>query len=507
MFEFLPGCLSNEPIEQEEPADTLRVEALAVAELLPPPREVTAKFAQAVPIERDAFVRAQLERAVVLNHQSHRTGDDHAKKQSIEILNSICSADIAQDLYPTVYGAILQTSDGQKIRLDSAASRAYFALGKDTITRNGSGAFDYLVPGFSGSMRKIGMGSSGKGWNGEPDPIGPFMFGPETRGHDPRVVGMLALGYLNDEKAMQQLVDQSIKIDQGQYRDLITDGAAVSTGFAIRGIARSTAPKMIANAGTPGKLFVLGSSLAGAGLMKDLASDGELGNSTEFLRGAGMYGGSRVLLDMLRAAPSRRALSAEVTSKLEAAAPALAEQRSWSLLHTLNPATYSGVKNGAWVGFGGDTTALALTEGRLTMAEFYARRRAGDLLTLGGTGYVAGSGREGLYIATGKLKPDGSPHDFNSAFAAMNAEGRRVGAVGAYTSVLGAYAFTLGPSSELGLIGGFEFLQGTAASHRADRLRDLSSSAKELRDKLQKDGLRQGLKLPPDITDRILNQR
>lgn len=163
---------------------------------------------------------------------------------------------------------------------------------------------------------------------------------------------------------------------------------------------------------------------------------------------------------------------------LEANAEQIAVTSSRRFVNYFKPTSWLGMKGGTYVGFGGETTAKAVSDGTLSMGEYQARRGIGSTYNLFAAGYIGGAGRESLYLATGKTRPDGTPFDLNSGLREINSKGLQVGLF----SAIAGNAIPFIPrtaGAELGLMCTVEVTSATGDDYRASRLRDLANEAKK----------------------------
>ncbi len=410
--------------------------------------------------------------ALVLNEHGYTHNDDAAKAKAIEMLKSIKTVDEQTFLgSPEVQGALKQAEEGKKINPETAAAEAFVTAATTTISAHGTGLIDWVLPGGSaGANLLVDQVAPGR-FASEAPFIGPVLFGGGKEAKD-KAVAQLAQAYLTNPDATQAVVNQQVSTGLGGLREIGSDALAVGVGLGTK----YGAGKVLGRFGTPGKIGAFALGMASAGLTKDLAADGELGTTKDWLRGGGMYGASWLVMKGMALNPSRATLAegtltgvstrmagielkaganaAGMTADLWAARAALqkevagaataelkaaaaqklvlldAQLGGWTsrLGQRLNPLNYMGLQfNGGllprYVGFGGERTAAALADGSMSFAQYNARRGAGSFFATGGSAFLFGGAREGLYIGTGKTRADGTPHTLNSAIKDMGGAG------------------------------------------------------------------------------------
>ncbi len=261
-------------------------------------------------------------------------------------------------------------------------------------------------------------------------------------------VDQLAQMYLIDPERTRRSVDQVVASEKSKSNDFLTDMGAAGIGL----VTKFGVDKVLTRG--PGWTRPIGfvAGAFAAGLSKDLLTDGQLGNGTDWLRGAGVYGGSVLLIKGMALNPSRATLGATTLEGLTARTgvtglTGTSAQVSEQLLiagaggsklarvgQYLNPMNYTGLtwNNGLRVaGIGGQTSAALVAEGGMSVAQFNARRNIGQFATRFGSAYAFGAGREGLYIGTGQTTADGGNYDLTSAVSEMNLSGLKLGTTAA----------------------------------------------------------------------------
>lgn len=281
-------------------------------------------------------------------------------------------------------------------------------------------------------------------------------------------VNQLAQMYLANPEGTDKAVREGRAEEQRQANNLWTDIASTGLGLATKyGV-----DKLLTKGPAWTRPIGLAAGALTAGMSKDLLTDGEFGQSRDWLRGAGVYGGSVLLIRTMAMNPTRASLttgtlegmsaktgvagltgtSGEVAGKLMAT-----DAAGSRFFHYLNPINYTGLTYGARIaGFGGETAAAMVAKGEMSAGQYVARQQIGQFYTRFGAGYAFGAGREGLYIATGEQNPEGQPHDISSALSQMNSSGLKVGLT---TAVL---APALGFGTRL-IPGGSKVLDGGAS--------------------------------------------
>lgn len=427
-------------------------------------------------LENIALVRFKY--ALVLNEHGYAHNDDAAKAKAIDTLKSIRTVDERTFAgSPEIQGALKQAEDGKKINMDTAVPEAFVTAAQNTISSHGSGLIDWAIPAGSAGANLL-VGRVG-GVFGKPDTtasdipvVGPVLFGGGKQVQD-KVVQQLAEAYIRNPNGTQTVVDQQVAAGTNGLWDIGTDALAIGVGLGTK----YGAGKYLSRFGTPGKVGALALGFAGAGLTKDLAADGQLGTGKDWLRGGGLYAGSMLVMKGMAMNPSRATLAegtlagvgktmgglelkagatgASMTAELWATRTALQKELALATTEAarkeainvqlallerqlgsgmtrfgarLNPLNYTGFQfNGGWlpryVGFGGERTAAALADGTMSFAQYNARRGAGTLFSKGGTAFLFGAGREGLYIGTGKTRADGTPYTLNGAIKEMGSSG------------------------------------------------------------------------------------
>lgn len=259
----------------------------------------------------------------------------------------------------------------------------------------------------------------------------------------------LARMYLANPDGAKRSVDEAVSRERSRGNDLLTDIGATGIGLVTKfGLDKALAKG-------PGWTRPIGfiAGAGAAGLSKSLLTDGELGTGTEFLRGAGVYGGSVLMLKGMALNPSRATLGASTLEGLSARTgvsglAGTSAQVSEQLLaggaggstiaragQYLNPLNYTGLtwNNGLrFAGFGGEASAALVAEGGMSVAAWNARRNIGQVATRFGSAYGLGAGREALYISTGQTTADGGAYDLQTALSEINSSGLKLGATAAF---------------------------------------------------------------------------
>lgn len=464
----------------------------------------------------------RMEYAVMLNKYGHENNDEDAKKRAIEVLKDIEVVD--KDLYlqsPEIQGALRQAQQNKKIEMSSAVSEAYTGSALSTLANsNNNTVVDFLLPGvqpgLTAALRPLGTTPS------EIPYAGPVLFGDRKKSED-AVVRQLAAAYLSNPDATQEAVDKQVRAGQSGVREYASDGAAIAAGWLTKYGVQSALSK----APGWGKVAGIGLGLATAGLTKDYLADGELGTTTDWLRGGGMFGGSVLLMKGLSFNPSRQVLSEGTTAGISrrlgveglagktgtqlsesilAAEGGAAGSRFYRALQYINPSTYTGLTwTGRYVGFGGERTAAALADGTLSFAGYNARRSVGSAFNTFGMAYAFGAGREGLYIGTGQKMADGTPYSLESALAQMNSSGLQSGLTATLVVPVAGSTFRIIPGASkvldgtaslatrlaptaapeigrFGVVAAGAGLQQLDNYNNANRLKDLSAKAKTVAD-------------------------
>jgi hypothetical protein len=264
-------------------------------------------------------------------------------------------------------------------------------------------------------------------------------------------VNRLAQMYLINPEQTDQSVKDSTASERRQADNLWTDIASTGIGLATKyGV-----DKLLTKGPGWTKPIGFAAGALTAGMSKDLLTDGQLGDSRDWLRGTGVYGGSVLLIKGMALNPTRATLttgtleslsaktgvagltgtSGQVAEKLIAAD--LAGSR---YLHYMNPVNYLRV-----AGFNAERAAAMVAKGEMSAGQYVARQGIGQFTTRLGTGFAFGAGREGLYIATGEPKEDGQPHDFNSGLSQMGSSGLKVGLTAAVALPVLGYGTRLIP--------------------------------------------------------------
>ncbi len=119
-------------------------------------------------------------------------------------------------------------------------------------------------------------------------PIGGVVIFGDRKATEEQMVMQLAQASLNKPQATRETVDQALPADRGALREYGSDAAAISAGFLTKyGVQR-----MLTKAPGWGKLAGIGLGLGTAGLTKDVVNNGEIGSSSDWLRGSAVFGGS-----------------------------------------------------------------------------------------------------------------------------------------------------------------------------------------------------------------------
>lgn len=260
-------------------------------------------------------------------------------------------------------------------------------------------------------------------------------------------VDQLAALYIADPEGTQRSVNKVTAAERAKANDYLTDAGAIGIGL----VTKYGVDKLLSKG--PGWTRPIGllAGAAAAGLGKDLLSDGELGTGTDWLRGAGVYGGSMLLIKGMAMNPSRATLSAGTLEGISARTgvtglAGTSAQVSEQLIagnvgspvsrvaQYFNPINYTGLTwhNGIRLaGFGGERSAALMAEGGMGFASFNARRNIGQLATTFGSAYAFGATREAVYIGTGQTTTDGNAYDLNTALSDINTSGLKLGATAA----------------------------------------------------------------------------
>ncbi len=419
------------------------------ADLTADEKELSVKM-QLLVKQAESVAAVRFRYALALNDHGFNHDDAAAKTKAIEILESIKEHDPQVfAASPEVQGALKQAKEGKRIDPATAPAEAYVAAAKNTILSHNTGLIDWAVPGGSALANTL------SGERATELPLaGPILFGG-GKDMQTRTTMQLAQAYLSNPESTQEQVDRAVNQGHSSLREVTTDVAAVAVGLGTRYGLNGYISKL----GTPGKIggFVL--AVGAAGLTKDLTVDGELGTGKDWLRGGGMYGMSVLAMKGMALNPTRAALTTEtlgangmrfgvegltgnganmtrqiwaaraaLQQEVRAAATAEARQAAAANLTNLeaqlggsmgrfgqhlNPLNYTGLQwNGGlrWVGMGGERAAAEMAAGRMTFAQFNARRAVGNFLSTGGAAFAFGAGREGLYIGTGgTMTFDSSP--------------------------------------------------------------------------------------------------
>lgn len=412
----------------------------------------------------------RLNYALALNKHGYEHNDEGAKKRAIEVLKDIKNVDpVIFEASPEIKGSLKQAEENKKIELTSATAEDMTSRSLAVLSAPTNNVADLFLPGvgpgITAATRPFGITPGDI-------PVAGRLFETDAKKQNEKaVINELARAYLTNEQATQARINQSVQEGRSGLREFGTDGLAIGAGW----LTKVGADKALTKA--PGYLKPLGllAGLATAGLTKDATADGELGTGTDWLRGAGMFGGSRLIMRGLNANPSRQVLSEGTllatgerlgVKGLAGTGGQLSEQvlkasagGSW-LGRTgayLNPMNYTGFgfQQGGlrYVGFGSERTAQYLANGGMSFAQYNARRAVGNVGTLFGMGYVAGSGREALYIGTGQRQFDGTQHNFESALASINGSGLQGGFTASLVMPVAGSTFRM--------VGGGRVLDGT----------------------------------------------
>lgn len=413
----------------------------------------------------------RLNYAMALNKHGYEHNDEAAKKRAIEVLKEIKTVDpLIFDASPEIQGSLKQAQEGKKIELTSATAEDMTSRSLAVLSQPTNNIADLFLPGVG-----PGLTAATRPFGVTPGdiPVAGRLFETDAKkANEKAVVSELARAYLTNEQATQARINQSVQEGRSGVREFGTDGLAIGVGW----LTKVGADKALTKA--PGYLKPLGfvAGLATAGLTKDAAADGELGTGTDWLRGAGMFGGSRFVMRGLNANPSRQVLS-EATAQgvgkrlgveglsgtgSQLSAQILKAEAGGSWLGRtgayFNPMNYTGLsfQQGGlrYVGFGGERTAQYLANGGLSFAQYNARRAVGNVGTLFGMGYAAGSGREALYIGTGQRQFDGTPHNFETALSSINGSGLQGGFTASLVMPVAGSTFRM--------VGGGRVLDGTS---------------------------------------------
>lgn len=396
--------------------------------------------------QADSISWVRLKYAETLSRLGHEKHDHTLKTKAHQLVESIRQADLHTFASnPAVRGSLLQIGKGQRIELSTAASETFLRVAVEHIPLH---------------FPAVG-----------------------TKEAEQRVVQLLAHAYANDPDGTQSRIDQTVRQGQGALREFGSDAGAVTVGFASKWLMSNIAPKLM-NGHWSVKLMSLGGQLAVAGLTKDYLADGRLGTGSDWLRGAGLYAASGLLVKGMRSLdPTRQPLSSatsrafELKYKLDSASLSGATRNSFAggsaeaLAQRLNPLNYNPLHRHVW---SAEAAAQSLTRGQITMGQYFARTGAGRLYTTMGMSGLFAGGREALYIGTGQKRADGTDHDAGSAFADIADRAAQGAFFGALSSPFVGYPFR-------GLIPELSPISSSIGRwERAQDLRHLSARAKAL---------------------------
>lgn len=396
--------------------------------------------------------------ALELNKFGHDHNDAAAKAKAIKMLESIEVVDRETfSASPEIQGALSQARNNKKINTATTASDAFIKAAKDTVELHSTGLIDWLVPAGSATAQIVSGNRAT-----ELPVLGPVLFGG-GKDINERVVNQLAQAYLANPEATEKKINESANTASSDLQQYGTDVLATGVGLATK----YGANHYLSRFGTAGKVGAFALGLGAAGLTKDVTADGEIGTGRDWLRGGGVYGVSLLALKGMSLSPNRAVLTTEtlaensarlgveglsgsgrnMAQQVWAARAALREQAMSAATqearqaaaarlaaleaqmgtaaaragNTLNPMNYTPIqlRGGIprWVGMGGETTAAELAAGRMSWAEYNARRGAGHFLSTAGSAFGFGAGREAIYIGTsGSLQVDSSPTGLNINF-------------------------------------------------------------------------------------------
>ncbi len=140
----------------------------------------------------------------------------------------------------------------------------------------------------------------------------PLLSGDRKTAED-RIVRELAQSIISKSPVKRESLDQQTTARPSVLREIGSDAAAIGAGFLTKyGIQR-----MLTNAPGWGKVAGIGLGLASAGFTRDLVNNGNIGSSSDWLRGSAMFGGSLLLARGLSSVRSNQVLG-EATTGIEA---------------------------------------------------------------------------------------------------------------------------------------------------------------------------------------------
>lgn len=420
---------------------------------------ILAQKAQSVSLIR-------MQHALKASEFGFKVGDDGAKKQAKELVESIAKVDpVTFSQSPEVLGALKQAEQGRQMDVadGKAATIAFSEAAKDNITKTQTGIVDWIIPGASLTANTIGVKTTGH-YISEVPLVGGLFGGSKEATN--KLIDQLAMAQLSNAAEAEAQRNQTVGDGNKQLRGLAGDVLGVGSSFGAGWLANKGLQYAAKETPLPWyiKAPVIGiAALGTGGLVNNAVAGNDLLSSRGYIRNTVATGTTYAAIKGLQYLPSNRTLAAETVAKFglqegteitgsqlgralsaEAAAAGKGKlvQFAEALPSRLNPINYTPFRIGAaaegaskwavwnrvqFAGWGGNATANLLADGAMTLAEYNTRQFAAKTLSTFAVGYGFGALNKGAAIYTGEHL-DGKKYDTLGAYwNDMNTAGLQAG--------------------------------------------------------------------------------
>ncbi len=424
-----------------------------------------------------AWIRMQ--HALKASEYGFAVGDETAKKQGKELVESIATVDprtFSQS--PEVLGALKQAEQGKQIETANgkAAAVAFSESAKDTISKTQTGLVDAFIPGASMTGNLLAVKTTGH-YISEVPLVG-GLFGGSKEASD-KLIQQLAWAQLSNPAEAKAQRDQTVNDGNNQIRGLLGDVAGVGSSF-LTGYGVNMGLNGLTNylEKAPMPLWakvpiVAGSALVVGGATNNAVSGHDLLASRGYIRNTVATGTTYAAIKGIEYLPMNRPLSAETLSKFGTGVPegltgaqlgkeltalsAETAKKGWlvSLAEAapsrLNPLTYTPFRYAPatgqgwklwqgfqYAGFGGERTAQLLGSGAMNLVEYNSRQFAAKTMGLFAAGYGYGALNKGAAIYTGEHLDGKKYSTINDYLTDMNKAGIQTGLVSSIVIPIGA---------------------------------------------------------------------
>ena len=409
----------------------------------------------------------RMQHALKASEFGFKVGDDSAKAQAKELVESIAKVDpVTFSQSPEVLGALKQAEQGRQMDVadGKAATIAFSEAAKDNITKTQTGIVDWIIPGASLTANTIGVKTTGH-YISEVPLVGGLFGGSKEATN--KLIDQLAMAQLSNAAEAEAQRNQTVGDGNKQLRGLVGDVTGVASSFGAGWAANKGLQYLAKEAPVPWyvKVPVVGiAALGTGGLVNNAVSGNDLLASKGFIRNTVATGTTYAAIKGLQYLPSNRTLAGETVAKLglaegteitgaqlgkqmaAAEAAALGKgklvQFAEALPSRLNPINYTPFRFAApaegasswnflaraqFAGWGGNRTASLLADGAMNLAEYNTRQFAAKTLSTFAIGYGFGALNKGAAIYTGEHL-DGKKYDTLGAYwQDMNTAGLQAG--------------------------------------------------------------------------------